>query len=89
MGIILDCDSKPVDVSFHRFTGQIHIRNIKNASASIIIYLSSGRVTVDSSCTAGSIIIIGTGSLINNGQGVSVDERNLIYQAGGRAFGGM
>ena len=63
-------------VSVPNFSGQLTIAGMTNAGATVSIGVISGVVIVDSSCTAGNIIIANADSVINNGNGVTVTEIN-------------
>jgi hypothetical protein len=44
----------------------------------VSLNLSSGRVVLDSTCTAGNVIIRGIGSLVNNSTGVTLNKIGLL-----------
>jgi len=63
---VLDCNASPIAQVFTNLSGKIKVINHSNASAHTAIKLAAGEVWVDSSCTAGSIVISGVGTLTND-----------------------
>lgn len=55
------------DAVFHDFDGEIEIRNMTAATSDLKVFLSAGTVTIDASCTAGTVVVQGNGRVINNG----------------------
>lgn len=71
------------EVNLVAFSGYVEIRNFNNAGKSITIDLIAGDVTIDSSCTAGTIVIHGTGIVNDQSNGSLVNVDGLIE---GREF---
>lgn len=78
--LVLDLDSSSVNIAVNAFTGSLHIQNFnKNPGAgAVTVNIQSGRITIDSSCTKGSIYIRGTCEIINNAAGTVVDLAGSI-----------
>ena len=63
---VLDCNDSPISQVFTNLSGKIKVINHTNASAHTSIKLSAGEVWIDSSCTAGMIVVSGVGTLIDD-----------------------
>ena len=79
---IIDCGGSGRDLGIRNYNGGITLRNKAGASDNISIDMNSGRVVLENSCTAGDIVIRGTGTLTDNSNGANVIVDNFI-QAGG------
>jgi hypothetical protein len=79
---IFDLDDSPVHISMNRFSGKLKINNLNKATAGIIsINMVSGKVTLDSTCTTGTIKVRGACELVNNSLGTLVDADNLSNES--------
>ena len=78
--LIIDLNGSPVSVALSVFSGSLQIQNFnKNPGAgAVTVNIQSGRITIDSSCTKGSIYIRGTCEIINNAAGTVVDLAGSI-----------
>ena len=75
---------------FQMPSGAFHRSSVQNCTADIIlsgfdfalheldISMNGGTVTIDSSCTAGSIVVRGVGKIVDNSAGTAVDVTGLI-----------
>lgn len=70
-------------VAFRNFSGPIKITNSTDAANTMCVDISSGAtVTIDSTCTAGTIYVRGIGNVVNNGSmtvnlDASLDQINI------------
>lgn len=66
------------------YQGRIGLQNINNANKRVEINLSGGQVFLDSSCTAGTVVLDGYGgSIVLNGATCTVESANFISPASG------
>ena len=66
----MDCqDLASIDISLRRYSGGIEIRNFSDAGNNMSIDLSSGNIILDSTCSAGTIVCRGVGTLTDNSTG--------------------
>ena len=74
---IIDFNSATsLDVSIRNYSGAIELRNLVDGDVSID--LDSGSLVIDASCTGGTIVITGTGSIIDNSAGSTVVTSSLL-----------
>jgi len=73
---ILDCNSTDKDISIRHYSGGLEIRNFTQMS--ITIDLVSGNVILASSCTGGTIVLRGIGTLTDNSAGTTVVSTGLV-----------
>lgn len=71
------CNNSPATVFFRHYSGTLDIYDHTSGS-NIDIDLTSGLITLDSTVTSGTIIIRGSGVLIDNSNGAIVDSGGLI-----------
>lgn len=76
----IDFGNSPSSLALRNYDGRIFITN-KNSPEAIIIDLSSGQVTLDTTVTSGNITIRGIGELINNSNGAVVNSLYLLSPA--------
>lgn len=70
---VLDCNNIPnLNVQFRGYDGGIHIKNFTDPNSAMTIDLNSGHAKLDSSCTAGTIVVRGAGRLTDNSNGTLV-----------------
>lgn len=74
--LCIDGNAIATTIEFRRFAGQMRI-DLMTAGGAIDINLNSGTVTVDATCTNGSIKVYGTGRVINN-SALVIDTSELI-----------
>lgn len=74
----IDCGGSGQSLAIRNYNGGIRIINKTGAADSISVDLASGQVILDSTVTAGTIIIRGQGKLTDNSTGSNVDTRHLI-----------
>lgn len=60
-----------------QYSGGVQINNMTLAT-NVSVNFSSGRLILDSTCTNGSVIVRGVGSLVNNSSGTSVSDDGLL-----------
>lgn len=68
----LDQNGSQLKYIFQNFLGRIKFINGTHAGAIAQINLKGGTVTIDSSCTAGTYVITGQGTVINNSTGTAL-----------------
>lgn len=77
--VTIDCNGVDVDVFLPGWEGGLIISNHSHANAETAIDAKSGNVTIDSSCTAGTIVVRGVAMLTDNsGAGCTVITDGLI-----------
>jgi hypothetical protein len=69
---IIDMGGSGNDLAMPNYSGIVTIRNLSSASNEIGIGLDAGYVTLDSTITAGTIIVSGIGLMVDNSTGTSV-----------------
>lgn len=79
---IIDCGGSGRDLGIRNYNGGVTLRNKTGAGDNISIDMNSGKVILEATCTAGDIVIRGTGTLTDNSAGANVIVDNFI-QAGG------
>jgi hypothetical protein len=82
---IIDCDDLAnLDLAFRSYDGGIELRNISSSNSTVSIDLNSGHVVLDSSVSAGDIVIRGTGYITDNSTGTaSVNITGLTFGTSG------
>lgn len=77
---ILDCnDIVNVGVNIRRYAGGLEVRNFSDAGSTMTIDLVSGNILLDSTCTGGTVVVRGTGTLTDNsGVGCTVVRTGLV-----------
>lgn len=79
---IIDCDDIPnFDLSIRNYNGGIEIRNYSGSGNTMTVDLSSGHLVLDSTCTAGTIVLRGVGKLTDNSSGVTLEKSGFIQDA--------
>ena len=78
---ILDVSTGGAKVSIRAYSGGIQIVNFTNALNEMTIELIAGKITLASSCTAGTIVCRGTGSITDNSTGTTVDKTGFTGAA--------
>lgn len=69
------------ELAIRNYSGSIVLRN-KSSSNIAVVELNTGHVTIDSTITAGTIIVRGTGTLVDNSTGTTiVDTSGLLSVA--------
>lgn len=74
---IIDYGGSGRDLIMRNYSGGIEIQN-KTGSDSVSIDLTSGQIVLDSTVTAGTIRVAGTGRLVDNSTGTTVNAEGLI-----------
>ena len=64
-------DATNLNIQFRRYTGGIEIQNYSSVDNTMTIDLNSGHVKLDSTVTAGTIVIRGTGHVTDNSPGTA------------------
>lgn len=79
---ILDRNGARLNVTFDGFHGRLKIINQNHATSSgqVWIHLNGGTVTIDSTCTKGTITVTGFGTLVNNSLGTAVDASGFAAE---------
>ena len=80
---IVDLDNSPLNMTFNGFYGKVKFINLNRATSAgtIALNMAAGKVTIDSSCTTGTIKIRGVSELVNNANGTSVDTDNISVES--------
>jgi hypothetical protein len=65
-------DATAVEAQFRRYAGGIEIQNCTSSDNVISIDLTSGHIALDSTVTAGTFVIRGTGHLTDNSTGTTI-----------------
>jgi len=79
---IIDMGGSGQDLAMPNYSGRITIKNLSSASEEIGIGILSGKIILDSTITAGTIIVSGVGLLEDNtGSGVIVNDEGLLNKA--------
>lgn len=73
----IDCGGSGQSLALRNYNGGIKLIN-KTGADPVSIDLNSGHVILDSTVTAGEIVIRGVGKLTDNSQGASVDSTHLL-----------
>lgn len=76
--ITIDLQGNSLPLFLPGWEGAMHIINHSNAGALTAIDMTSGEITLESSCTAGMIVVRGTGTLIDNSAGATVITEGLV-----------
>jgi hypothetical protein len=77
--ITIDYDGQAVSGFIPGWGGGLTITNHSNVSSSTAIDMHSGTVTIDSTCTDGTIVVRGVGTLVDNsGAGCTVVSTGLL-----------
>jgi hypothetical protein len=73
---VVDLNNSSINMVFNNFHGKIKFINLNHATAAgtIAVNMGAGKVTIDSSCTRGTIKIRGNGEVVDNSTGTSVDN---------------
>lgn len=70
--LIVDMGGSGQDLSMPNYSGIVTITNLHSASEEVGIGLNAGMVTLDSTVTAGTLIISGVGLVYNNSTGTAI-----------------
>lgn len=75
----LNVNGAPMKYVFTNFSGHMIIKNCTNASTIIHVHMDAGDITVDSSCTAGTIAVGGAGvGITDNSTGTVIDTSAML-----------
>lgn len=74
---IIDYNGSGRDLILRNYAGGVEIQN-KNGADNVSVDLTSGQITLDSTVTAGTFRVGGTGKLTDNSSGTTVDDSALI-----------
>jgi len=80
----MDYNGTNADVSNRAYSGGMELRNITDASSDSTFDCISASIELLASCTAGNVVIRGTGLVTNNSAGTTVNE--LGFVEGGQNF---
>lgn len=76
---VIDCnDATGLDLSIRNYSGGIEVRNFSDVGNAMTIDLNSGHAVLDSTVTAGTIVVRGTGHLTDNSSGATVITSGLV-----------
>lgn len=85
--VIFDLTSSSEPMIFRNYIGAAEFTNIVNSNDVVIDII--GRVVVGPTDTTGTITVRGIGKIEGTSGGTTINDDNLIFDAGGRGFGGM
>lgn len=77
----IDCGGDGPPLILRNYSGAVRLIN-KSGLAQCAIDLSSGSLVLDSTVTAGTIVVRGVGTLVNNSTGTAVVDSSGLIQAG-------
>jgi hypothetical protein len=69
------------DLAMPNYSGIVTIKNLSSATEEIGVGLLAGMVVLDSTLTAGTVIVSGVGLLTDNSNGANVDSSSLLNAA--------
>lgn len=75
-GATIDCGGALANVNIRGITGDITLSNITSGAVSVSIV--SGSVTLDATCTGGSVVIDGTARVTDNSAGTTLNVDGVI-----------
>ena len=83
---VVDLNNSSLNMVFNDFNGKIKFINLNHPTTpgTIALNVGAGKVTVDSSCTTGTIKVRGDSEVVDNSNGTLVDNdvsSNLVWQA--------
>lgn len=79
-GVVLDFAGRLITLEVHRGTNDWAIRNMSNVGATTALFvMDGGSLTIEATCTTGTITVQGNCQLVNNTGGATViDERDPL-----------
>lgn len=78
-GPIIDCNSLlNLNLIIKGYKGPLNIKNVDDASMQVNIDSESILLTIDSSCTAGNILVRGVGKIVDNSAGSTIDTEGFV-----------
>lgn len=77
-GSILDFNGTAQTIAFRKLGGDFVVRNLTHASGAVDLGFSHGHVTVEASCTDGTLELEGIGQYTDNSAGTAVDTTGLL-----------
>jgi hypothetical protein len=75
---VIDMGGSGVSVSMPGYAGLVTFENLSDVTQEIGIGLNAGAVTLDTTISAGTIIVSGVGNLTDNSIGGTVDSSSLV-----------
>lgn len=78
---IIDMGSSGQDLAMPNYAGLLTVRNLVSADNEVGIGLNAGAVILDSSITAGTIIVSGVGNLTDNSMGTAIVDSTALLNA--------
>lgn len=77
---VLNINGSNTNCIFRNYSGDIEIQGLSSISSNTLsIDMNSGNVTIDSSCTTGSIVVRGISLLSDNSNGTTVLTSGLVF----------
>lgn len=76
-GLTVDGSAGSVDISVRKYSGGLNVRNISTAGSVLTVGVVDGKITLEATCTAGTIVCRGTGTLVDNSAGATVVDEML------------
>ena len=71
----------PASCNIRSYSGGIKVLNFDDASSNMTIEVLAGNITLDSTCTAGTIAVRGTTGLLDNSTGTTVNTDGLVNRS--------
>jgi hypothetical protein len=71
-------DAGATNLSVRSYSGGLTISNMNNASDNVTVEMSQGKLTIDSTCTAGFISVRGITQFTDNSTGATCDTTGLV-----------
>ena len=73
----VDVNGSTGNVYISGYNGRMNLTNVSGGN-SVDIMLDGGSITVDASCTSGSITVSGVGNITDNSVGATIDDVDLV-----------
>ena len=77
-GVVVNYNGTTTNSAFRKFSGAVTVTN-HSAAATSVWEFDAGDMTIDASCTAGTMLVRGLHSITNNGGGVAVDIDGALF----------
>ena len=81
---IINCgDQANLDLSIRDWNGGLELTNISGSNSSVSVDINAGRLILDSSVSSGDIAVRGSGYIIDNSTGATVNISGLSFGTSG------
>lgn len=75
---IVNLNGLATDLSIRFYAGGLDLRGVSNAATNVTIDLTSGSILLDSTCSAGNIVVRGVGDFTDNSAGSSITRKGFV-----------